>query len=153
MCAEYASTTGGAHSTTGWPLSTTGGAPRTPLSSSVDPPSSTGGSPRTPLSSVDPPSSDPAPISISNINVVRDPISNEANEVSFDIDDPSFTNDFINEITRNLFQSILNPNPNSNSNNSNNNNNRILLDPSNNIVMYETILRMGNQNTNRPPRD
>ena len=125
------------------PHSSTGGPPSSDPSSSVDPPSS----------SVDPPSSDPAPISISNINVVRDPISNEANEVSFDIDDPSFTNDFINEITRNLFQSILNPNPNSNSNNSNNNNNRILLDPSNNIVMYETILRMGNQNTNRPPRD
>jgi hypothetical protein len=82
--------------------------------------------------------------------VVRDPISNEANEVSFDINDPSFTNDFIDEITRNLFQSLLNPNPNPNSNN---NNNRILIDPSNNIVMYETILRMGNQNTNRPPNN
>jgi hypothetical protein len=81
----------------------------------------------------DRPSSSP----ISNINVVRDLLSNQIDHLTFDITDQQFTNNFIDQVARNIFQSMLNPR-------SQNNNDRFMIDPSNNILFYETIIRPNN---------
>jgi hypothetical protein len=72
---------------------------------------------------------------LSNINVIRDPISNQIDHLTFDITDQQFTNNFLDRVARNIFQSILNPHT------QNNNNDRFMIDPSNNILFYETIIR------------
>jgi len=71
---------------------------------------------------------------VSNINVTRDPISNQIDQLTFDITNPDFTNNFLDQIARNIFQSMLNPR-------SQNINDRFMIDPSNNILFYETIIR------------
>lgn len=76
---------------------------------------------------------------LSNINVVRDPLSNQIDHLTFDITDQQFTNNFIDRVARNIFQSMLNPH-------SQNNNDRFMIDPSNNILFYETIIRPNNPN-------
>jgi hypothetical protein len=77
---------------------------------------------------------------LSNINVVRDPISNQIDQLTFDITNPDFTNNFLDQMARNIFQSMLNPR-------SQNTNDRFMIDPSNNILFYETIIRPNiNQN-------
>lgn len=77
----------------------------------------------------------------SNFNVVRDPESDQIEQVTFDITDSQFTNNFIDRIARTMFQSILNPD--------NNTNDRFMIDPSNNVLFYETIIRQNNSNQNR----
>ena len=77
---------------------------------------------------------------VSNVNIIRDPSSNQIDHVTFDIIDPQFTNNFLDRFARNIFQSLLNPN-------TQNNNDRFMIDPSNNILFYETILRP-NSNSN-----
>jgi hypothetical protein len=80
----------------------------------------------------------PSPSPLSNINVVRDPLLNQIDNLTFDITDQQFTNNFLDQVTRNIFQSMLNPR-------SQNNNDRFMIDPSNNILFYETIIRPNNQ--------
>lgn len=78
---------------------------------------------------------------LSNINVIRDPLTNQIEHLTFDINDQQFTNNFLDRIARNIFQSILNPH-------SQNSNDRFMIDPSNNILFYETIIRPNsNQNS------
>jgi hypothetical protein len=71
---------------------------------------------------------------LSNINVVRDPISNQIDQLTFDITNPDFTNNFLDQVARNIFQTMLNPH-------NQNVNDRFMIDPSNNILFYETIIR------------
>lgn len=79
---------------------------------------------------------------ISNVNLTRDVNTNQIDQINFDITDQ----EFVDQITRNMFQALLNPtNNNSNSNsNSTNRNDNILIDPSNNAFYYETIFRLNN---------
>lgn len=90
----------------------------------------------------------PNPSPISNINFIRDPISNEIEHLTFDIGEQvsnGFTNGLTNSLldgfTRNVLQTLLNPH-------TQNNNDRFVFDPSNNIFLYETIIRP-NSNQNR----
>lgn len=78
--------------------------------------------------------------SFSNVNILRDPISNQADYITFDINDQQFTNNFLDRFARNIFQTIINPNTH--------NNERIMIDPSNNILFYETIIRPRSNNEN-----
>jgi hypothetical protein len=81
---------------------------------------------------------------LSNINVIRDPILNQIDHLTFDITNQEFTNSFLDQIARNMFQSMLNPG-------SQNMNDRFMIDPSNNILFYETIIRRNresNENNN-----
>jgi hypothetical protein len=80
-----------------------------------------------------------------NINIIRDPISNQIEQFTFDISDTQFTNNFLDSISRNIFQSLLNPH-------TQNNNERFIIDPSNNTLYYETILRP-NRNQNQDNND
>jgi len=74
--------------------------------------------------------------SLSNMNVLRDPETNEIEHVTFDLTNTDIANDLINNITTRLFQSILSP-----SSSSDQNNERYVLDPSNNLFLYETFIR------------
>lgn len=81
------------------------------------------------------------------ITVSRNPITNQVEDIRFDINDTNFTNNFIDNFidnfARNIFQTILNPNTHTND--------RIMIDPSNNIIFYETIItpeQNNNQNNN-----
>ena len=76
---------------------------------------------------------------ISNINIIRDPQTNIIDQVSFDISNNMITSDLISTISNRLFESLFNPN-----NNNNNNDDTFVYDPSNNILMYETIIRPNN---------
>ena len=71
--------------------------------------------------------------SFSNINIVRNDETNEIDQVGFDITSSDLANDLINNITSRLFQSIFNP--------SSSNNDRFVMDPSNNMIIFETLLR------------
>jgi len=85
--------------------------------------------------------------SFSNINVLRNPETNEIDQLGFDITNPNITNDLLGSLTSRLFQSILSP-----SSSINVNNDRIVLDPSNNIFLYETFIRPNFTNsTNNNP--
>jgi len=77
--------------------------------------------------------------SFSNFHVTRDPISNQVEHLTFDITDQQVTNSFLDRIARNLFQSMLNPH-------TQNNTDRFMIDPSNNILFYETIIRPNTPN-------
>lgn len=81
---------------------------------------------------------------LSNINFTRVPVSNQIDQVTFDIPNQEFTNNFLDQIIRNIFQSMVNPR-------SQNLNDRFMIDPSNNILFYETIIRPyreSNENNN-----
>lgn len=84
--------------------------------------------------------------SFSNINVIRNPLSNQIDQLTFDINDQYLTNNLLDRLARNLFQSVLNP---SNLNNTD----RFMIDPSNNILLYETILRPSNRPSDRQNDD
>ena len=75
---------------------------------------------------------------ISNVNVIRNPQTNIIDQISFDMSNNAITSDIIGTITNRLFQTLLNPNA------TNNNNDHFVFDPSNNILMYETIVRPNN---------
>jgi hypothetical protein len=83
---------------------------------------------------------------ITNVNVTRNPQTNIVDQVSFDISGNTITNDIVNTITNRLFESIFNPLTNSN------NNDHFVYDPSNNILMYETIIHPNNNNNNNNNR-
>jgi hypothetical protein len=73
---------------------------------------------------------------ISNMEILRNPISNQIEEFSFDINEPSLTSIFLDQITRNLLRTTSS----SQLHNSNNDNSRIIIDPSNNFLFYETVI-------------
>jgi hypothetical protein len=73
---------------------------------------------------------------ISNMEILRNPISNQIEEFSFDINEPSLTSIFVDQITRNLFRTTSS----SQLDNSRDDNRRIIIDPSNNFLFYETII-------------
>ena len=86
---------------------------------------------------------------ISNINLFRDPISNQIEQFSFDIIDQQFTNSFLDQIARTILQSTFH-NTNTNTNTNTNNDDRFMIDSSNNILFFETIIRPNrNTTTNR----
>lgn len=76
---------------------------------------------------------------ISNVNVIRNPQTNIIDEISFDMSNNAITSDIIDTLTNRLFRTFLNPN-------ATNNNDHFVYDPSNNILMYETIVRPNNTN-------
>jgi hypothetical protein len=82
---------------------------------------------------------------VSNINVVRDPISNQIEQLTFDITNQDFTNNFLDQVARNIVQNMLNSR-------NQNVNDRFMIDPSNNILFYETIIRP-NSNPNEDNND
>lgn len=82
---------------------------------------------------------------LSNINVIRDPISNQIDQLTFDTTNSDLTNNLLDQIARNIFQSMLNPR-------NQNMNDRFMIDPSNNILFYETIIRP-NSNPNEDNND
>jgi hypothetical protein len=79
---------------------------------------------------------------ISNVNVVRNPQTNIVDQVSFDISGNTITNDIVNTLTNRLFETLFNP-----SGASSNANNHFVYDPSNNILMYETIFPPNNNDS------
>ena len=83
----------------------------------------------------------------SNVNVRRD-ASNNVSEVSFDISNNSMANSIFSNLTQNLLQSILygdfsQPNGNTNIYNYRLGDQEFVYDASNNVLMYETIIRPG----------
>jgi hypothetical protein len=83
----------------------------------------------------------PSNTPVSNVNSIRDPLSNQIEYVTFDITDQQFTNNFLDTIARNIFQSMLNQR-------TQNNNDRFIINPSNSILFYETIIRPNNNENN-----
>ena len=76
---------------------------------------------------------------ITNVNVLRNPQTNIVDQVSFDISGNTITNDIMNTITNRLFETLFNPLANTN-------NDHFVYDPSNNILMYESIIHPNNNN-------
>jgi len=72
-------------------------------------------------------------------NIIRNPDTNEINQIEFELTNTDLTGDIIGNITNRLFQSILYPQTN------NQNNDRIVLDASNNILLFEAIIRPNRQ--------
>jgi len=98
--------------------------------------------------------------SISNLNIVRDPNSNEIEHITFDINNNEVRDNLINLVSRRLFQSLTNSERQNDTNRiiqnwlnlegqneTNNNNNRMMFDASNNILFYESIIMPNNRNT------
>jgi hypothetical protein len=85
---------------------------------------------------------------ISNMEILRNPISNQIEEFSFDINEPSLTSIFLDQITRNLLRSTSS----SQLDNSRDDNSRIIIDPSNNFLFYETIIRPNRNQTSSENR-
>lgn len=81
----------------------------------------------------------PSDTSFSNINILRNPQTNEIDQLGFNITNTDVASELLSNITNRLFQSILNPQ-------STNNNDRFSLDPSNNILLFETIIRPNSSN-------
>lgn len=77
---------------------------------------------------------------IGNFNITRDPSTNAIDQLTFDVNNSEFTNNVLNTLTRNIFNSILNPQ-------ASDENERFMIDPSNNILFYETIIRPPNSNS------
>lgn len=89
--------------------------------------------------------------SFTNFNVFRNPNSNQIEHVMFDISNNELSNDIVNNVTYRLFQSILRPQTNNQSINRTQTDDVFLIDPSNNLLIYETILRP-NTNTRNNTR-
>ncbi len=89
---------------------------------------------RIPTEDTPTPTEDTRTPTLSNVTYVRDPISNQIEQLTFDITDPHFLNNFVDQMARNVFQSLLNPQ-------TQNTNERYMYDPSNNILLYETLIR------------
>jgi hypothetical protein len=73
---------------------------------------------------------------ISNINVIRVPNSDEIDHITFDLNTNQNTESLLNSLSSRLLQGLLNP-----TNQNQNQNERFMYDASNNILMFETILR------------
>ena len=82
---------------------------------------------------------------ITNVNLIRNPQTNIVDHVSFDISGNTITNDIVNTISNRLFQTLFNPLANTDTNNINE---HFVYDPSNNVLMYETIIHPNNNNNN-----
>jgi len=80
----------------------------------------------------------------SNINISRNPDTNQIDQIAFDITNNVLNNDLLNNITNRMFNSMFNSNNSNNSNDSD----RFVFDPSNNILLFETLLRPANRNNN-----
>jgi hypothetical protein len=77
----------------------------------------------------------------SNVNVSRNPDTNQIDQIAFDITNNVLNNELLNNITNRMFNSMFN------SNNSNDSD-RFVFDPSNNILLFETLLRPANRTNN-----
>jgi hypothetical protein len=75
---------------------------------------------------------------ISNVQLSRNTDSNQFDHLTFDINEQEFTNNFLDIFARNLLQTMSNPQSND----------RYMVDSSNNILIYETILRPRNTSSN-----
>jgi hypothetical protein len=64
------------------------------------------------------------------------------NEIIYDLSNNEIGNNLLDTISGRLFESLFNPLSNANSND------RFVFDPSNNILMYETIITRNSENTN-----
>jgi hypothetical protein len=73
---------------------------------------------------------------ISNINVIRVPNSDEIDHITFDLNTNQNTESLLNSLSSRLLQGLLNP-----TNQNQNQNERFMYDASNNILLFETILR------------
>ena len=76
-----------------------------------------------------------------NVNVTRNPETNQIDQVAFDLTNNLLSNELLNNITSRMFQNILQPDTE---------NDRLIFDPSNNILLFETIIsNVSNINNNR----
>ena len=82
----------------------------------------------------------------SNVNVSRNPDTNQIDQIAFDITNNVLSNDLLNNITNRMFNSMFNSNISGESGNE-----RFVFDPSNNILLFETLLRPSSRpfNNNR----
>ena len=86
------------------------------------------------------PTPTPTPNTTPTIPTLSNPTFDMSNnEIIYDITN---NNNLLDSISGRLFESLFNPLSNSN------NNDRFVFDPSNNILMYETIIRRNPENTN-----
>jgi hypothetical protein len=79
-----------------------------------------------------------AEVNPNNLNIVRNTDSNEIEHITFDITNNQMSNNIVDGLTNRILESILFPQLN--------NNDRFAFDASNNILLYETIIR---PNSNR----
>ena len=86
----------------------------------------------------------------SNVNVTRDR-NNNVSEVSFDISNNRMTNNILSNLTQNLIQSVLYGQSSQNNNlyNYRLGDQEFLYDASNNVLMYETIIRPSTTTNNQ----
>jgi len=70
----------------------------------------------------------------SNVNISRNPDTNQIDQIAFDITNNVLNNDLLNNITNRMFNSMFNSNNSIDSD-------RFVFDPSNNILLFETLLR------------
>ena len=75
-----------------------------------------------------------------NVNVTRNPETNQIDQVAFDLTNNLLSNELLNNITSRMFQNILQPDTE---------NDRLIFDPSNNILLFETIISNVSTNNNR----
>ena len=75
-------------------------------------------------------------------SINRNPVSNQIDNIVFDITNSDMSSNIVNNLSTRLFQTILSPQL------TNQNNDTIMLDASNNMLFYETILRPSNRNQN-----
>ena len=68
----------------------------------------------------------------SNVNIIRNPETNQIDQIAFDITNNLLSNELLNNITSRMFENILQQN---------HENDRLIFDPSLNILLYETIIR------------
>jgi hypothetical protein len=78
----------------------------------------------------------------SNFNTVRNPVTNDIEHVTFDISGNEIVDSLLSSITDRFITGLFSP-ISTNSTNSTNND-RFVYDPSNNILLYETIIRRDN---------
>jgi hypothetical protein len=84
----------------------------------------------------------PEPQQTNNFSINRNPVSNQIDNIVFDITNSEMSSNIVNNLATRLFQTILSPQL------ENQNNDTIMYDASNNMLFYETILRPPSRNQN-----
>jgi hypothetical protein len=78
----------------------------------------------------------------SNFNTVRNPVTNDIEHVTFDISGNEIVDNLLSSITDRFVTGLFSPISTNSINSANND--RFVYDPSNNILLYETIIRRDN---------
>ena len=78
----------------------------------------------------------------SNFNTIRNPVTNDIEHVTFDISGNEIVDNLLSSITDRFVTGLFSPISTNSINSANND--RFVYDPSNNILLYETIIRRDN---------